>query len=393
MLALVLAACEAGDADPTLPPATVPGTRTADALSGPPTPLPESLVAEVDAEYAVITNVYQRSAPAVVSIETVARTRTVRATSRGSGFIYDRNGHIITNAHVIDGADTIFVTFHDGFVTEAEVIGADNFSDIAVIRVDVAPDRLLPLELANSDGVQAGQRVLAIGNPFGLSSSITSGIVSAVGRQLSSAESIDPSLVAGFQNPRIIQVDAEINPGSSGGPLLDTSGAVIGVTTAINTNTGLFQGVGFAVPSNTVGRVTPDLIASGAVDYPWLGVSTIQSQYGVASLVEALELPVEAGVLVTRVTVDSPADDAGLRGGDRFETVRDVEICAGGDIIVAVDDTFVANIDELVYYLLINHIPGDVIDLLVVREGETFEVPVTLGERPTTGSIIPDCGE
>ncbi|MFW5748317.1 MAG: S1C family serine protease [Chloroflexota bacterium] len=398
LLAAGLAACDtapdtpAPTARPSTPAADLPLGDPARAV-GPPTPLPDEIIREADAEYLLMTNIFERAAPSVVNIEIVIESPGFREVGRGSGFVYDRNGRIITNAHVIDGADEIYVTFNDGFVTDADIIGQDNYSDIAVIRVDVPPQRLLPLELADSDDVRVGERAIAIGNPWGLHSSMTSGIISAVGRQINSAELIDVSSMPGFQNPRIIQVDADINPGNSGGPLLNSRGEVIGVNTAIRSESGAFQGVGFSVPSNTVSRVVPELIANGEVNYAWIGISTFQSQFGVASLADSLDLPVDSGVLVTHVMPESPAAEADVRGGKSVITVRDIPICAGGDIIVAVDGTYVQNMDELVYYLLINTIPGDVVELLVVREDGTFEIPVTLGERPASGTLDPTCGD
>jgi S1-C subfamily serine protease len=370
--------------------------RQDDAL---PTPVSDALIAEADAEYLLLTNIYERVTPSIVNIEVVVNVAGQRGfvdVGRGSGFIYDRNGHIITNAHVVNNADEIRVTFNDGYVTEAELVGQDVFSDLAVIKVETSSDRLLPLSLADSDNVRVGERAIAIGNPFGLSSSMTVGIVSGLGRQLASAELIDSTAIPGFQNPSIIQVDTDVNPGNSGGPLLNSHGDVIGVNTAIRTDSGIFEGVAFAVPANTVNRVIPELIADGRVDYSWLGITTVSADdgLGVAALAEPLELPVTAGVLVTGVSGNSPAQKAGLQGGTRVRTIRDRDICVGGDIIIAIDDQFVDNMDELVAYLVINTHPGDTVNLLIVRADETFEVPLTLESRPTSNQdIIPFCGD
>jgi 2-alkenal reductase len=216
------------------------------------------------------------------------------------------------------------------------------------------------------------------------------GIVSGLGRQLRSAELIDSSVIPGFQNPNIIQVDTDINPGNSGGPLLNSEGEVIGVNTAIRTETGTFQGVGFAVPSNTVQRVVPELIASGAVDYSWIGISS-NGRYDLANIAEDLELPVSSGVLVADVVPTSPAGEAGLQGGSRQVTIRGADVCVGGDIIIAVDDVFIDNMDEFVSYLITNTVPGDTITLLIVRDGETFEIPVTLASRSDAVGISTNC--
>jgi S1-C subfamily serine protease len=199
--------------------------------------------------------------------------------------------------------------------------------------------------------------------------------------------------VGGFNNPSIIQVDADINPGNSGGPLLNSAGELIGVNTAIRTETGIFEGVGFAVPSRTVQRIVPELIEQGHVDYSWIGISTVPADGGftVAGLADPLSLPVTAGVLVTQVTPNSPAASAGLRGGTRAVRVRGVDICAGGDIIVAVNGNYISTMDELVSYLVVNTRPDDTVTMLVVRGDETFEVPVTLRSRPDDVQQ-PPCG-
>jgi len=355
-----------------------------------PTPVAQAVVDVADANFLVLSNVYERSNPAVVNIE-VVRNNAVASTgeqSRGSGFIYDMDGHVLTNAHVVTDAATISVTFYDNYVTEAQLIGLDTYSDLAVIKVDVPLTRLHPLALADSDRVQVGQRAIAIGNPFGLSSSMSVGIISGLGRTLRSAELIDAEAIPGFQNPSIIQTDTPINPGNSGGPLLNSNGDVIGVTTAIRTESGVFQGVGFAVPSNTVKRVVPELIEKSVVDYSWIGISVSPEEngFGVAGLAEPLNLPVDAGVLIRDVHASSPASKAGLRGGNRFVEIRGQRFCAGGDVIVSVDGRYVNNMDELVAYLVMHSAPGDTINLMIVRGRDTFEVPVTLESRPNTNT-------
>ncbi|MDQ7026992.1 MAG: trypsin-like peptidase domain-containing protein [Anaerolineae bacterium] len=359
-----------------------------------PTAVPDSIVQEADADYLVLSNVYERSITAIVNIEGVTQTSGEPRLSRGSGFVFDMQGHIITNAHVIKDADTVRVTFNDGYVTEGQVVGFDTFSDLGLVRVQVPSDRLHPLTLmADSDLVRVGQRAIAIGNPFGLNSSMSAGIVSGLGRTLRSAELIDSEAPVGFQNPAIIQTDTPINPGNSGGPLLNSQGEVMGVTTAIRTESGVFQGVGFAVPTNTVRRVIPELIQTGQVNYAWLGifVTPEDNGYSVAGLAEALNLPVDAGVLLRGVTIGSPADRSGLRGGREIIDVRGQAVCIGGDIIVAINGVYVANMDDLVAYLLAQTRPNDRITLLIVRDRETFEIELTLQVRPNQETQVRDC--
>lgn len=403
---LVTAACQPGMVSGALPPNALPSTPARDlpvsiALQQPrptPTAVPAEVLAAADAEYLMLTNIYERLAPSVVNIEVVLETphdAIMSSEASGSGFIYDDSGHIITNAHVVDGVRSILVTFSDGYVAEAELVGKDLYSDLAVVRVNVPAMRLLPVTFGDSDALRVGQRAIAIGNPFGLASSMTTGIISALGRQLPSAEMTSGSGL-GFQNPSIIQVDAPINPGNSGGPLLNSAGEVIGVNTAIRTETGVFEGVGFAVPANTVLRVVPDLLDDGVVAYSWMGITSQGSDdgFGVAALAEPLELPVMAGVLISDVQPNSPAANAGLRGGGREVVVRDRPICVGGDIIVAVNDTPIASMDALVAYMVVSTRPGDTVTLRVVRGADTFELPMTLESRPVNLEPMAEtCGD
>ncbi|HVU10181.1 MAG TPA: trypsin-like peptidase domain-containing protein [Phototrophicaceae bacterium] len=400
LLLLLVAACQSEPM--ALPPSAVPSTPV-NALASfqahpTPTAISENVIDAADAEYVLLENIYDRVTPSVVYIDVTINSPQAGVTDQasGSGFIYDDQGHIVTNAHVVNGATDIQVTFHDGYVTPATLVGLDAYSDMAVIKVDnVDKSRLLPVSFGDSDQLHVGERVIAIGNPFGLASSMTDGIVSGLGRQLPSAELVNNS-VGGFNNPSIIQVDAQINPGNSGGPLLNSHGEVVGVNTAIRTDTGTFQGVGFAVPSKTVERVIPELIQDGKVQYSWLGISTMPTDggYTVAGLADQLKLPVTAGVLVTGVTANSPASVAGLRGGDHAVLIRGQSVCAGGDIIVAVNDIYINSMDDLVAYLVSNTKPGDTIKLLVVRGTDTFEVPLTLTARPTDSDAVPpDCGK
>ncbi len=391
----VLAACRPSEAFPRATPvgAAVDLPIAAAAPVQPtalPTPVSSEVIAAADAEYLLLANIYERSAPAVVSVEARSSNREL---TRGSGFLIDRAGHIVTNAHVVASARALRVVFHGGQARDAQLIGADPFSDLAVIRVPTEGLQLQPLTIGDSTTVRVGQRAITIGSPFGLDASMSVGIVSGVGRSLFSAALIERGPLAGFQNPSIIQIDAPINPGSSGGPLLNSQGLVVGVTTAIRTDSGVFAGVGFAVPSQTLKRVVPQLIQSGRVLYPWLGlsVSPEENGYSVTALAEVLSLPVRQGVLVRGVAVGSPAEAAGLRGGSAVVEVRGQAVCVGGDIIVAVNGTPVASMDELSAYLIENARVGETVILRVVRGHEAFDVPVRLTARPAASPPVRDC--
>ena len=354
-------------------------------LGATPTPFPPDLVAEADLESQLLENIYQRVNPAVVNIEIVSRSHAALdiIDSSGSGFVLDTEGHIVTNAHVVRDAEEILVTFYDGAVAEAELVGYDDYSDLAVIRVPTDKATLLPVTLGDSNALHVGQRVLAIGNPFGLQGSMTEGIISALGRSLPSAQMLDARYQR-YSNPSIIQVDASVNPGNSGGPLLDTYGRVIGINTAIRSDTGGFQGIAFAVPVNTMKRIVPQLIQRGEAQYPWLGISSLPPEggYSVAALADELGLPVRYGVLVNGVAENSPAARAGLQAGTDFVEVRGMQIARDADIIVAINGETVHDIDELVAYLVENTSPGDTVVLTIVRGGQTLDLDVTLGVRP-----------
>ncbi len=383
-LALVTSACSALPFGLTIP---APAPQQAEpfndipqpTVGGPsvPTPLPEEVIAEADAEELLLINLYQRVNPGVVNVDVSFEHGDMGLTDfgSGSGFVYDAEGHIVTNNHVIAGADEVRITFSDGVVLIAEVVGVDPYSDLAVLKVDPPEGyTLTPLELGDSNAVMVGQRVVAIGNPFGLQGTMTVGIVSAVGRTLAAENN--------FSNPLIIQTDAAINPGNSGGPLLDSHGRVIGVNTAIRSATGTNTGVGFAVPVNTLKRIVPQLIETGKASYPYLGVSS-NPAVTLAALALEYDLPVTQGVLINEVIPGSAAEQAGLRGGDPEREVifRGMTVRLGGDIITAIDGTPIHSFEELLGYLVSNTSPGQRIIVTIVRDGETLDVPVTLGSR------------
>jgi 2-alkenal reductase len=276
----------------------------------------------------------------------------------------------VTNNHVVEGADQIVVRFADGEVFEAELLGADADSDLAVLQVDVPSDRLKPVVLGDSDALRVGQMAIAIGNPFGFEQTMTTGIVSALGRSVRQD--------SGFSLPQLIQTDAAINPGNSGGPLLDSRGRVIGVTTLIYSRSGSSSGVGFAVPVNTVRRVVPSLIENGTYADPWVGIQGLSIDPLVA---EQLNLPVDRGALVQGVVPGGPADLAGLRATDPDLSADDLDPAKLGDVIVAIDGEPVRGMDDLILYLTDKRV-GQQVELTVFRDGAEQVVTLTLQERP-----------
>jgi serine protease Do len=304
------------------------------------------------------------------------------AYGQGSGFVYDTEGHIVTNYHVAGEADQITVVFSDGTSLDATLVGGDPDSDLAVVKVDPSAVDLKPLPLADSDSLQVGQMVIAIGNPFGLEGSMTSGIVSALGRMLSSqAETTDGNT---FSIPDVIQTDAAINPGNSGGPLLDLAGDVVGVNAAIESSVSQNSGVGFAIPSNTVANIVPALIKNGHYYHPWLGISggTLT-----APLRDAMGLDSsQQGVLVATVTSDSPADKAGLQGSSRQVEINGQQALVGGDVIVSANGQPIHTFDDLLSFISNDTSVGQTVTFGVLRDGKTINVDVTLVARPTTSS-------
>jgi serine protease Do len=298
----------------------------------------------------------------------------------GSGFVWDKAGHIVTNNHVVDGADKIKVKFSDGTIVEGTVVGTDPDSDLAVVKVDLPADQLSPVQVADSTHVRVGQVAVAIGNPFGLENTMTVGIVSALGRSLP-VES-DGGMGPSYAIPDVIQTDAPINPGNSGGVLVDDQGQVIGVTAAIASPVRASAGVGFVIPSIIVQKVVPALIEKGHYTHSWLGVSGTTMN---PDLAQAMALEADQhGSLVVEVIPGGPADEAGLRGSDRTITVDGEELRIGGDVIVAIDGQPVESFDDLTTYLIRSTEVGQEIVLTVLRDGEERQVKVTLGERPSS---------
>lgn len=296
----------------------------------------------------------------------------------GSGFIWDKQGHIITNNHVIEGASIIRVRFSDGTSVLGEVIGADSDSDLAVIKVNVPQDLLNPVEITDSTQVKVGQIAIAIGNPFQLDGSMTVGIISGTGRSLVLGSTDSSGL--SYSIPDVIQTDAAINPGNSGGVLVDINGKLLGVTTAIESPVRANSGIGYVVPSVIVQKVVPVLIEEGDYDHPWIGISGHDL---IPEFTELMDLPEgQRGALIIEVTPDSPADQAGLIGSDKEAQIDGQGVRVGGDVITAVDNQPIEDFEDLVAFLARYAYVDQTIDLTVKRDGKTIQVPLTLAARP-----------
>ena len=308
----------------------------------------------------------------------------------GSGFVYDKDGHVITNYHVVvpgsNNNDELQVSFLDGNVYSAELVGFDQFADLAVIKVkNITSDKLTPLPLANSTNLRIGETVVAIGNPFGLSGSMTVGIVSGLGRLLPSNENGENlGTTSSFSIPNIIQTDAAINPGNSGGPLIDTLGRVIGINTAIFSNTGVYSGVGFAIPSNTISKVAQSLIQTGSYHHPYIGIIGLSLT---PDLAKQIGLTQTKGFLVTSITKGSPAEKADLRAGTTTKTLNGRDFDVGGDIILKIDNRDVTKIDDILAYLESQKHVGDKVHLTILRDNTIRELDLVLGERPSPDKI------
>ncbi|HEU5220792.1 MAG TPA: trypsin-like peptidase domain-containing protein [Candidatus Nitrosotalea sp.] len=320
-----------------------------------------------------LADLFSKSQDGVVQI--VVRKTGDNASDRaiGSGIVYDLSGHIITSNHVVEDYQKIRVVFHDGQSYSAKVSGTDRFADLAVIKVDADPQALHPLPLGDSSKLRIGDQVTAIGSPFGLSGSMTSGIVSQLGRIL------NPPNLQSFSIPNVIQTDAAINPGNSGGPLLNNYGEVIGINTAIQTETGEFSGVGFAIPSNTMKKIVPVLIQAGHYKHPWLGVSGITVD---PDLADSLGLSTRSGFLIENIVSDSPASKAGLHASNQTKTVDGIKYKFGGDIITGIDNAKVTKLEDLLNYLQDYKYAGDTMIMHIVRDNKTMDVTLTLQERP-----------
>jgi S1-C subfamily serine protease len=368
---------------------TKTGTTTPTDLSTPPTETTVPSGSEGNPVYEIETileSVYAKTNQSVVNIQVSLPASLFSSESGGlgSGFVWDNQGHIVTNNHVTESASRITVTFYDGSTVEASLVGADADSDLAVIKVDMSDVnangiQLQPVEIADSTQLKVGQIAIAIGNPFGLQGTMTVGFISGLGRLISANDNtIGPT----YRIPDIIQTDAAVNPGNSGGVLLDRTGKLIGVTNSIATTTGTDAGVGFAIPSAIVQQVVPALIESGHYNHPYLGISLISLT---PDLSEAMDLAsTQRGALVETVTADSPADKAGLQASENQVTINGQQIGIGGDVIIAFNGQTVKSSDDLIAYLARSGVVGQTATLTVLRDGKQMELQVTLGARPSS---------
>ncbi len=396
-LALLLVACEPATRAAADPPATAPAAQAVKAVASPATTLPGI--------EQTLSDIYERLSSSVVNVQMLKQVRAEpgadmfpqipgfprlgpddRGQRRrgptyqggsGSGFVWDDQGHIVTNNHVAGGADKVTVTFHDGSQVQAKLVGTDPDSDLAVLKVDLPEGSFPPVRLADSTRVKVGQLAVAIGNPFGLEGSMTVGFVSALGRLLP----VDPTATeAGYSIPDMIQTDAPINPGNSGGVLVDSAGQVIGVPSIIISPAGVSAGIGFAIPSAVVAQVVPVLIEKGRYEHPWLGISGLSLTPDMA---KAMQLPAtQRGALVVDVLAGSPADKAGLRGSDRQILVDGQEFSVGGDVITRINEASVKRFDDIVTYLARSTKVGDTLKLSLLRGGKETTVSVLLAARP-----------
>ena len=366
-LSVSMLACQATQffATPTSVPSAIP-------------PLPvSSNTTDLSSQQGQLTAIYQQFSPGVVSIRT--------STALGSGWVYSGDGIIVTNNHVVGTETKVEIDFASGLKTFGNVIGTDSYSDLAVIKVVVAAAELHPLPMGDSDSLLVGQTVIAIGNPFGLSGSMTTGIISALGRALPTGTQVTGG--GYFSNSDIIQTDAALNPGNSGGPLLNLNGEVVGINEAIETTNSTASGqpsnsgVGFAISINIVKKVVPSLIQNGKYDYPYLGISTRDDLP--LEVINALGLPKTSGAYVTGVTAGGPAEQAGIQAGTVPIGLAGYQgLNKGGDLIIAVDTRPVVTYDDMIRYLTLHKTPGDTVTLTVLRGTQQMDVPVVLGKRP-----------
>jgi S1-C subfamily serine protease len=368
--ALVSLAC-AGISIPVAISRNTQPTAVQEVVQVPSTPNPAQVTIVSD-EDQVLIDLYARLNPSVVNITVYTNQNGgLIPLGQASGFVYDGQGHIVTNAHVVEGGDSYEVTFSDGLIREASLVAEDVYSDLAVLQVEL-PATASPIPLGNMSQLAVGQTVVAIGNPFALEGTLTRGIISALGRTI-------PSLTQ-YSIPEAIQTDAAINPGNSGGPLLNLNGEVIGVNAQIETSgiSSSNQGIGFAIPVSILQRVIPALISDGYYDWPWLGVSGYTVY---PALVKAMNLPVEQGAYVDTLTDGGPAQAAGLQAATDTVSQDGFSVDVGGDVITAIDGQSVKTFDDMLVYLSLQTSPGQQVTLTVLRNGKYQDFSLTLGTR------------
>jgi 2-alkenal reductase len=394
-----LSACTAAPAAATQQPVVAAATQA-------PTSAASSALLPANSLEQAYMQVYEAVNPSVVNIQVIQEIsntssqgftipgfpelqnpQTTPSVVEGSGFVYDTNGHIVTNNHVIENASNIVVTYSDGSQASAKLVGTDPGADLAVIQVEGDFSKLKPLSLADFSTVKVGEIAVAIGNPFGLQGSMSTGIVSGLGRMLETNgaqnQSQFQSNTPNFSIPDMIQTDTAINPGNSGGPLLNLAGEVIGVNTAIATTSGTNSGVGYAIPSSIVKAIADQLIENGKVDHAWLGIA---GQDLTSNLATAMKLDAgQRGVLINEVVQGGPADKAGLKGSSTTVTIYGIDVSVGGDVITAVDKVEVKNFDDLLSYIFLHTQSGQKVELTILRDGKPMTVTVTLASRPASG--------
>ncbi|RMF79996.1 MAG: PDZ domain-containing protein [Chloroflexi bacterium] len=344
---------------------------------------PAAFAQDIDTLEAQVIDVYERISPSVVNVTATsvsldAMGDVVPQAGTGTGWVFDTQGHIVTNFHVIEGANNVFITLPDGTPIPSEVIGIDPSNDLAVLEIPTGFDTLQPVPLGNLDDVRVGQFVVAIGSPFGLEQTLTVGVVSSLGRTIQSPN--------GRFIGEIIQTDAAINPGNSGGPLLNRAGELIGVNTAIISPVRGSSGVGFAIPVNTVERIVPSLIENGVFPHPWLGINLVDITPPRAQILRnaGMDVPVDFGVLITDVAPNGPASEFDLRSGNRTLNIGNATVQIGGDIITALEGEAVRTTRDLTILLETRTTVGEKVDLTIIRDGEEQIITVVPDERPYT---------
>ena len=356
----------------TLPTAQTPAGTAVALIAPTQTPIVK-IVNDLEDLY---VNLYERLSPSVVHITTKTQVfsyfrGTEAQEGTGSGFFYDEEGHIVTNQHVISGADDVEVVLADGTSLKAKVIGSDAYNDLAVLKVEgLSQDQIKPLSLGVSHSLKVGMRVLAIGNPFGLDRTLTTGVISALGRTI---QREDQDALG-----EMIQTDAAINPGNSGGPLLNLDGELIGVNSSIQSTSGGSVGIGFAVPVDTLKRVVPDLITNGRYEHPSLGFNAYEIN---SDLADALKLSVEKGLLIAQLQSGGAAEKAGVKGATQRVRVYGSTLLIGGDILTAIDDKPMSTTDDMTIYMENNKRPGDTVKLTLLRDRKQMDVTATLDAR------------